>query len=285
MEIADAKPFVARSVASMREHVVAWKHLGERVAVIPTMGSLHGGHLALVMAAQRDCNRVIVTIFVNPTQFADDEDLDGYPRGEAEDLMKLRALKVDLAFVPDTMQMYPDGFATKLHVEGLTEVLCGLGRPAHFGGVATIVSKLFIQSQADRAYFGEKDYQQFLVVRRMARDLDIPIKVLPVPTVREADGLAMSSRNIYLSPKQRAVAPMLYKVLNRMAERMRNGDSGADAVGWGRAELEAGKFDRIEYLEVRDSDTLAPIEGDAFGARVFVAAHIGDTRLIDNVAV
>ena len=276
---------VARTVAAMREHVAQWKAEGDLVAVVPTMGALHDGHLALVRAAQRDCSRVIVTIFVNPTQFAEDEDLDAYPRGEAADLEKLQALAADLAFLPGGDQMYPNGFATSVRIEGLTEVLCGLGRPAHFGGVATVVSKLFNQSQADRAYFGEKDYQQSLVVRRMALDLDIPIEVVPVPTVREPDGLAMSSRNVYLSKAQRAVAPVLYKVLSEMAMRMTEGETASAAIDWGRAVLDSAGFDRIEYLEVRDAETLAPIDGAARNARVFVAAHMGETRLIDNVAV
>ena len=164
-------------------------------------------------------------------------------------------------------------------------MLCGLGRPAHFGGVATVVSKLFNQSQADRAYFGEKDYQQCLVVRRMARDLNIPIEIVPVPTVREPDGLAMSSRNVYLSKAQRAVAPVLYRVLSGMAKRMTEGETASAAIDWGRAALDSAGFDRIEYLEVRDAETLAPIDGAARNARVFVAAHTGETRLIDNVAV
>ena len=276
---------VARTVAAMREHVALWKAEGDLVAVVPTMGALHDGHLALVRAAQRDCSRVIVTIFVNPTQFTEDEDLDAYPRGEAADLAKLQALAADLAFLPGGDQMYPDGFATSVRIEGLTEVLCGLERPAHFGGVATVVSKLFNQSQADRAYFGEKDYQQSLVVRRMARDLDIPIEIVPVPTVREPDGLAMSSRNVYLSKAQRAVAPVLYRVLSGMAKRMTEGETASAAINWGRAALESAGFDRIEYLEVRNAETLAPIDGAARNARVFVAAHMGETRLIDNVSV
>ena len=283
--MSETGPIVARTVAAMRGHVSLWKAEDDLVAVVPTMGALHDGHIALVRAAQRDCRRVIVTIFVNPTQFAVEEDLDAYPRGEAADLARLQALGVDLAFLPSGDQMYPDGFATNVRVEGLTEVLCGLGRPAHFGGVATVVSKLFNQSQADRAYFGEKDYQQFLVVRRMARDLDIPIEVLPVPTVREPDGLAMSSRNVYLSKAQRAVAPVLYKVLSGIATRMTQGEIASAAITWGRAALDSAGFDRIEYLEVRNAETLAPIDGAARNARVFVAAHMGETRLIDNVAV
>ena len=278
-------PIVARTVAAMREHVAFWKAEGNLVAVVPTMGALHDGHLALVRAAQRDCRHVIVTIFVNPTQFAAEEDLDAYPRDEAADLEKLQALGADLAFLPDGDQMYSDGFATNVRVEGLTEVLCGLGRPVHFSGVATVVNKLFNQSQADRAYFGEKDYQQFLVVRQMARDLDIPIEVLPVPTVREPDGLAMSSRNVYLSKAQRAVAPVLYEVLSGMATRMTQGETASAAITWGRAALDSAGFDRIEYLDVRDAKTLAPINGTARNARVFIAAHMGEIRLIDNVAV
>ncbi len=283
--MSETGPIVARTVAAMREHVALWKAEGNLVAVVPTMGALHDGHLALVKAAQRDCRRVIVTIFVNPTQFAAEEDLDAYPRGEAADLAKLQALGADLAFLPGVDQMYPDGFATNVRVEGLTEVLCGLERPVHFGGVATVVSKLFNQSKADRAYFGEKDYQQFLVVRRMVRDLDIPIEVVPVPTVRESDGLAMSSRNVYLSKEQRAVAPALYKVLSGMATRMAQGETASAAITWGRAALDSAGFDRIEYLEVRDAETLAPIDGATRNARVFVATHMGETRLIDNLAV
>ena len=268
-----------------RDYVGSLRSRGQTVGFVPTMGALHDGHLALVKAAQRDCRRVIVTIFVNPTQFAAEEDLDAYPRGEAADLAKLQALGADLAFLPGVDQMYPDGFATNVRVEGLTEVLCGLERPVHFGGVATVVSKLFNQSKADRAYFGEKDYQQFLVVRRMVRDLDIPIEVVPVPTVRESDGLAMSSRNVYLSKEQRAVAPALYKVLSGMATRMAQGETASAAITWGRAALDSAGFDRIEYLEVRDAETLAPIDGATRNARVFVATHMGETRLIDNLAV
>ena len=278
-------PIVARSVAAMRKEVEEWRRAGDVVGVVPTMGALHDGHLALVRAAKAECDRVIATIFINPTQFAADEDLDAYPRGEVEDLAKLRELETDLAFMPGAGEMYPDGFATKVRVDGITEVLCGFGRPVHFGGVATVVSKLFNQSQADRAYFGEKDYQQFLVVRRMARDLDIPIEVVPVPTVREADGLAMSSRNVYLSSEQRAVAPALYRVIRDVAARVADGISAEAAVGWGQEELATCGFDSIEYLEVLEAEMLGPIDFPNKPGRVFVAAHLGSTRLIDNVAV
>lgn len=278
-------PIVARSVAAMRKEVEEWRRAGDVVGVVPTMGALHDGHLALVQAAKSECDRVIATIFVNPAQFAANEDLDAYPRGEAADLAKLQELQTDMAFMPDADEMYPDGFATKVWVEGITEILCGLGRPLHFGGVATVVSKLFHQSQADRAYFGEKDYQQFLVVRRMARDLDIPIDVVPVPTVREADGLAMSSRNVYLSIEQRAAAPALYRVIRDVAARVTNGTSAEAAVAWGLEELATCGFDSIEYLEVLEAEMLGPIDFPNKPGRVFVAAHLGSTRLIDNVTV
>ena len=284
-------PEIARTVAALRTHVAAWREAGESVAVVPTMGALHAGHLALVEAAMRDCDRTIVTIFVNPTQFGENEDLDAYPRSETEDLAKLAELGADLAFIPATSEMYPHGFSTQVAVSELTEGLCGHGRPAHFSGVATVVSKLFIQAQADRAYFGEKDYQQCLVVRRMARDLDIPTEVVAVPTVREADGLALSSRNAYLDAAQRAAAPALHRVLTEVAKRVAGGAAVAEVVDWGRAELEAAGFDKVDYLDVCDGLTLESLAtvgvAAATGrpARAFAAAYLGATRLIDNVEV
>ncbi|MEC8204604.1 MAG: pantoate--beta-alanine ligase, partial [Pseudomonadota bacterium] len=248
----ESKLLVVRSVAAMRREVARWKAAGETVGVVPTMGALHAGHLSLIRSAIAGCDRVIVTIFVNPTQFAANEDLDSYPRGEAADLAKLAALGADLAFCPSPDEMYPDGFATSVKVEGLTEVMCGAGRPHHFGGVATVVSKLFIQSQADRAYFGEKDFQQCLVVTRMARDLNIPIEVVPVETVREADGLAMSSRNAYLSDVHRTVAPVIYKTIRDVAASVREGQAPANAAAHGVEALKAAGIERVEYLNVRD---------------------------------
>ena len=283
VEMTGEKPIVARSVAAMRQEVARWKQAGQTVGVVPTMGALHDGHLALVRAAKAECDRVIATIFVNPTQFGANEDLDAYPKGEAQDLEKLAGLQTDLAFLPDAEAMYPAGFATSVRVSGLTEIMCGAGRPVHFGGVATVVSKLFNQSRADRAYFGEKDYQQFLVVTRMAQDLDIPITVVPVPTVREADGLAMSSRNVYLSAAQRELAPALYRILNQVAEKAAAGAACAAAAGWGVAELEKAGFERVEYLEIRETTNLDLIDAADRPARVFAAVHLGQTRLIDNV--
>ena len=283
--MSEAKPLVVRSVAAMRREVARWKAVGETVGVVPTMGALHAGHLALVRSALAACDRVIVTIFVNPKQFAVTEDLSSYPRGEVKDLAKLSELGADLAFSPNMEEMYPDGFATSVEVKGLTEVMCGAGRPHHFGGVATVVSKLFIQSAADRAYFGKKDFQQYLIVTRMARDLDIPVEVVPIETVREADGLAMSSRNIYLSDAHRAIAPTIYRTISNVAGAIRGGDKPAVAAAKGAKMLKETGIERIEYLDVRDAETLSDewIEGRA--ARVFTAVHLGKTRLIDNVAI
>jgi pantoate--beta-alanine ligase len=283
--MSEAKPLVVRSVAAMRREVARWKAVGETVGVVPTMGALHAGHLALVRSALAACDRVIVTIFVNPKQFAVTEDLSSYPRGEVQDLAKLSELGADLAFSPNMEEMYPDGFATSVEVEGLTEVMCGAGRPHHFGGVATVVSKLLIQSSADRAYFGKKDFQQYLIVTRMARDLDIPVEVVPVETVREADGLAMSSRNIYLSDAHRAIAPTIYRTISNVAGAIRGGDKPAVAAAKGAKMLTEMGIERVEYLDVRDAETLSDewIEGRA--ARVFTAVHLGKTRLIDNTAI
>ena len=280
------RPIVARSVAAMRKEVEEWRRAGDLVGVVPTMGALHDGHLALVQAAKSECDRVIVTIFVNPAQFAANEDLDAYPRGEAEDLAKLRILETDLAFMPDAGEMYPDGFVTKVRVEGITEILCGLGRPVHFGGVATVVSKLFNQSQADRAYFGEKDYQQLMVIRRMTEDLNLGIEILGVPTVREADGLAMSSRNAYLTAEERAIAPRLYETLTDTAKHIADGATADIACRTAITALTTAGFSDVDYVEARDAATLTPITGPPPGsARLLAAAQLGKARLIDNVAV
>jgi len=283
--MAEAKPQVVRSVAAMRQRVGEWHRAGQTIGLVPTMGALHDGHLALVRAALAGCDRTIVSIFVNPTQFGANEDLAAYPRGEAADLAKLASVGADLAFLPAVAEMYPEGFATKVEVAGQTDILCGVSRPVHFTGVATVVSKLFIQSAADRAYFGEKDFQQLQVVRRMARDLDIPVDVVGVETVREPDGLAMSSRNVYLTAEQRATAPALHRVLREIARRVADGTAASTALAWGHQELAGHAIDRIEYLEVRDAVTLAAVERPTAPARVLVAAHLGTTRLIDNVPV
>ena len=276
---------VVRDVASLRAKVREWRRQDETVGLIPTMGALHDGHLALVKAALDSCDHAVTTIFVNPTQFAPNEDFEAYPRDEADDLSKLRALSADVAFVPPVEEMYADGFSTSVAVSGLTEGLCGATRPHFFGGVATVVSKLLLQAMPDKAFFGEKDYQQLQVVTRMARDLDIPVEIVGVPTVREADGLAMSSRNWYLSPEERAAAPALYKVLCEIAAKLSAGQTSAAAIAEGRTVLEAAGFGPIDYIEVCDASSLEPLETADRPARVLAAAHLGRTRLIDNVAV
>src|SRR5262249_21433730 len=207
-KMSDASPPVARSIAALRRMVAAWRAQGDNIGLVPTMGALHRGHLALVAAAQAECRRVVVSIFVNPRQFGPQEDFAAYPRPEEADLAVLAEARVDLAFIPTVAEIYPPGAATTISVAGLSEGLCGAHRPGHFDGVATVVAKLLIEAAPDRAYFGEKDYQQLLVVTRMARDLDLPVAIVGVPTVREPDGLALSSRNVYLAPDERTVAPV-----------------------------------------------------------------------------
>ena len=277
---------IVRTIADLRSHIASWRSTGARVGLVPTMGALHDGHLALVKTAQAECERVVATIFVNPKQFAPNEDLDAYPRREEADLTMLRSAGIALVFMPGTAEMYPPGFATTVRIAGLTDCLCGAHRPGHFDGVSTVVTKLLIQSLPDIAYFGEKDYQQLVVVRRLARDLDISVRIAGVPTVRDTDGLALSSRNAYLSPEERRVAPALARVLQRMAAALVVQSAAvANEIARGIADLESAGF-AVEYLEIRDADTLAPVTETITGpARVFVAAYLGRTRLIDNLPI
>jgi pantoate--beta-alanine ligase len=272
-------------VAALRAQVRAWRAAREAVALVPTMGALHEGHLALVRQAQVSCRRVVVSIFVNPTQFGPNEDFSRYPRDLEADLALLAQAGADAAFLPDVAAMYPPGFATTVTVTGLTEVLCGPLRPGHFAGVATVVTKLLLQCLPDRAMFGEKDFQQLQVVRRATRDLDVPVVIEGVPTLREADGLALSSRNRYLSAEERRAAPAMVAVLRQVAEAVRGGAPTAPALAEGRASLEAAGFGPVQYLSVNDAETLAPLERVEGPARVLAAAYLGRTRLIDNVAV
>lgn len=274
-----------RHVVKLRACVAEWRRDGLRIALVPTMGALHAGHLSLVSRAKEEADRVIATIFVNPRQFGPAEDFDRYPRQELSDAAKLAVAGTHLLFAPTVEEMYPEGFATTVRVTGITDSLCGPLRPGHFDGVATIVSKLLLQALPDVAVFGEKDYQQLLVIRRLARDLDIPVQIAGSPTVREADGLALSSRNAYLSPADRAKAPMLYKVLAEIAARLTRGEHAASALAWGQDRLRSAGFDRIDYLELRDAANLQPLEALTAPARILVAAFLGRTRLIDNIAV
>jgi pantoate--beta-alanine ligase len=276
---------IARTVAALREAVGGWRAKGERIGLVPTMGALHRGHLALVGAARAQCERVVGSLFVNPKQFGPREDFAGYPRDEAADLAKFREGGVDLVFAPPVEEMYPPGFASNIRIAGISESLEGAHRLGHFDGVATVVAKLLLQCLADAAYFGEKDYQQLMVVHRLVRDLDIPVRIEGVPTVREPDGLALSSRNVYLSPEERRVAPQLHQVLSDTAAVLRERpDSVASALAGGSAALERAGF-AVDYLELRDAASLAPLSRLTRPARLLAAAHLGRTRLIDNIAV
>jgi pantoate--beta-alanine ligase len=277
---------VARTVADLRTHIALWRKCGQRIGLVPTMGALHDGHLALVRAAQSECDRVVASIFVNPKQFAPTEDLGAYPRREAADLAMLESAGVDLVFIPVVDEIYPPSFATLVRVGGLTEGLCGAHRAGHFDGVTTVVTKLLIQALPEIAYFGEKDYQQLTVVRRLARDLDIPVRIAGVPTVREADGLALSSRNIYLSAEERRNAPNLAVVLQSVAAALAQDPTAvAREIARGSAALQQAGF-AVEYFELRDAETLAAVASEATkSSRVFAAVRLGKTRLIDNMPV
>jgi pantoate--beta-alanine ligase len=277
---------IAHTVADLRTHIALWRKGEARVGLVPTMGALHQGHMALVRAAQADCDRVVASIFVNPKQFAPTEDLGSYPRREAADLEMFRSAGVDLVFLPAVDEIYPPGFATLVRVGGLTEGLCGAYRADHFDGVTTVVAKLLIQALPDIAYFGEKDYQQLMVVRRLARDLDLPVHIEGVPTVREADGLAFSSRNAYLSQEERRIAPNLARALRTIASALaRDPTAVARERERGSAALQQAGF-AVEYLEIREAETLAAVTSKATkSSRVFAAVQLGKTRLIDNMPI
>lgn len=276
---------VLRTVSTLRAQVKSWRARAETVALVPTMGALHSGHLELVRLAKARCSRAVVSIFVNPAQFAPHEDFDRYPRDEAGDLAKLANAGCDLVWSPGRAEMYPEGFATHITPAGAAEGLESDFRPHFFGGVATVCCKLFTQVAPDIAVFGEKDYQQLAVVRQMVRDLDLPLEIVGLPTVREADGLAMSSRNAYLSPDQRRTAPTIHAVITAVAEAARQRAAIDKAVAEGTRTLASAGF-KVDYLEVRDAETLKAAEPDTQRPlRVLVAAWLGKTRLIDNVPI
>ncbi|WP_348771458.1 pantoate--beta-alanine ligase [Azospirillum sp. SYSU D00513] len=276
---------VARTVADLRARVAAWRREGQTVALVPTMGALHEGHLTLVRQAKERAGRVVASLFVNPTQFAPHEDFDRYPRDEAGDAAKLASAGCDLLYAPSVGEMYPEGFATSIAVGGPSEGLCGAFRPHMFGGVAVVVTKLFLQALPDVALFGEKDYQQLMVIRRFTRDLDIPVQVVGVPTVREPDGLALSSRNAYLTADERARAPELNRALAEAAAALTAGAEAAEVIERAQARIAAAGFGNIDYVELRDAESLEPVARVERPARLLAAAWLGKARLIDNLPV
>lgn len=279
---------IVRTVADLRAQVAAWKADGDGVALIPTMGALHEGHLTLIKLGQTKARRTVASVFVNPKQFAPHEDFDAYPRGEAIDAEKLASVGCDLMFAPNASEMYAPGFATAINVSGLSEPLEGAARPQFFGGVATVVAKLLIQCQADYAVFGEKDYQQLQVIKRLVQDLDLPVEIVAAPTARADDGLALSSRNAYLSAEERQIAVALPQALRTAAQAVAAGGRIDDAEAAGKAALTAAGFGQIDYLDIRQAVDLSKLGPGPIGqaqGRILVAAWLGKTRLIDNMAV
>ena len=276
---------VIRSIADLQQHRKAWRKAGEMVGLVPTMGALHTGHLSLVERAHAFSTLTVVTLFVNPTQFAPGEDFERYPRDEAGDLAKLEAAGVAAVFAPEVTEMYPEGSLTRVSVPQLGDILEGECRPGFFTGVATVVAKLLTLVQPDVALFGEKDYQQLLVIRRFVADLHLPVTIEAGRTIREADGLALSSRNTYLSAAERRIAPSLYRVISRLAADVAAGADSAQRAEAATADLLAAGFSRVDYVTVRDGETLQPWTDRRRRGRVLAAAWLGRTRLIDNVPV
>ncbi len=276
---------VARTVAEVRTAIAEARERGTVIGCVPTMGALHEGHLSLVRRARAECGYVVVTVFVNPTQFAPGEDYAKYPRREARDLELATAAGAELAFLPSAEEMYPRDAGTTVQVAGLTEPMCGRFRAGHFDGVTTVVAKLLNIVQPDRAYFGEKDFQQLQVVKRMARDLNLPVTIVGCPTVREPDGLALSSRNAYLSKEDRRAAPALYLALQAGAEVVARGGTAEEAEEATRRALASEPRFRLQYVEARRPDTLERDDEPGPPMVIAAAAYLGDTRLIDNVVV
>jgi pantoate--beta-alanine ligase len=276
---------VVRTVAELRKLVRGWKAAGDVVGVVPTMGALHDGHLSLARAARLGCDRVITTIFVNPKQFNNPDDLKQYPRTEAADAALLATVPVDVIFAPPVDEVYPDGFITTVSVGGVSEPLEGRMRPGHFDGVATVVTKLFGMTLADKAYFGQKDWQQLQVVLRLARDLNLPVEVVGCETIRETDGLAMSSRNLRLTPGGRNKAPVLYAAITAAASDIRAGQSDRMAIREAAEKMREAGFERVEYIELRDAGTLMPSDDPSRPRRMLAAAWLDGVRLIDNIPV
>ena len=280
-------PDVTTRVEDVRARVARARVGGAIIGLVPTMGALHEGHLSLMWRARSECGYVVVSIFVNPTQFGPGEDFQKYPRDLGADVQRVGEVGVDLAFAPEVETMYPPGDSTFVEVTGtLVEGMCAPHRPGHFRGVTTVCARLFNIAGADRAYFGEKDYQQIQIVKRMARDLKFPLEIVPVPTVREADGLAMSSRNAYLSAEERKAAAVLYRALSQARERFGKGERvAAVLVGAAQGVIESQPIVQVQYIELRDAETLAQVDRIERPAVLAVAAFVGKTRLIDNVVL
>ena len=276
---------IVRSIADMRDVVADWRRMGSTVGVVPTMGDLHAGHLSLVRMASEHAEQVVATLFVNPAQFAPNEDFDTYPRNEKDDRQMFQEAGADLLFAPPIEEIYPAGHVTKVHVEGLSRLLEGKFRPQFLIGVTTVVSKLLIQVMADVAVFGEKDYQQLQVIRRMVRDLDIPTEIIGAPTIREHDGLAMSSRNRYLTEDERSCAGTLFSAISDIARATAEGAEPGPLCDAAERRLTEGGFREVDYVTVRDAKTLEHYRCAGNPGRVLAAAWLGKTRLIDNVAV
>ncbi len=274
------------TIASLRKTIQDWKKQGNSVAFVPTMGALHDGHLSLVKHAKTLADKVVVSIFVNPTQFGEGEDLEAYPRPLMEDKAKLALEKIDLLYLPTITEMYPPEFATKIHISGITDVLCGASRPSHFDGVALVVTKLLLQVLPDYAIFGQKDFQQLLVIQKLVKELNIPVKISSAAIYREPDGLAMSSRNRYLSKEQRKTAPKLYQTMTDIQVQLLENRNIETALTTARQALKQSGFD-VDYLDIRFEDSLEPatILSTERPARLFAAAFLGQTRLIDNLSL
>lgn len=276
-------PATASNLLELRQKIIAWRKAGDTIGLIPTMGALHAGHLSLVRLAQQVVKRTIVSIFVNPRQFGPKEDFHRYPRPLEQDLQLLAQVGADLAFTPSVEIMYPEGYSTTISVGGLSATLDGINRPGHFDGVATIVTKLLLQAFPDIAVFGEKDYQQLQIIRQLVNDLDIPTRIIGVPIMREPDGLAMSSRNRYLSEEERKIAARLYATLDETAKKIRQGNDIKKAIKEGIASLKQAGFNKIDYLELVDAQNLKPLTQWDRPARLLTASYLGTTRLIDNI--
>jgi pantoate--beta-alanine ligase len=284
-QAANRNILVMKTVAELRDQTSSWRENWKSIGLVPTMGALHDGHMTLIKRAKVSCERVIVTIFVNPKQFNRPEDLAKYPRTLAEDIEMCSNAGADIVFTPDESEIYPAGFSTKVSVSDITQKWEGEFRPGHFDGVATVVAKLLLMAMSDQAFFGEKDYQQLLLIQHMARDLNIPTEIIGCPTYREEDGLAFASRNRLLSAEQRKQAPAIYKVMRELASEIK---AGGDPLALSRAaasQLQEAGFSKVDYLAAVDNATLAPLTTPAQTGRILCAAWLGTVRLIDNMGI